>query len=80
MIPLWATLLMVFGWGIGHLLTAIMWSTEIWRLPFLPTDVHDELEWVNWFGATVLWLLYVIVCPLWWFITFIIFLFTVGRD
>lgn len=47
-------------------------------LPLTPAEIYDTSK-LNWFGAIILYLLAVIIFPAYYIITFIKFIFTVGR-
>lgn len=44
-----------------------------------PGDIYYNSDSLNWFGAIFLWLLWVIFCPVWAFVGFMIWVCTVGR-
>lgn len=68
-----------------YILTSIIAIGQIvsdgFGLPLTPADVYYEYEEgkLNWFGATMLYLLTVLIFPMYYILAFIKFIFTVGR-
>jgi hypothetical protein len=79
---IWEWILIVVAWNIGGLAVCIPWAcnkyADGWELcnPYYSYECHEN---VNWFGATMLSLLYTALCPIgaacYWFYK----LCTVGR-
>lgn len=71
--------LLVIFYSISTVVTIANVISDGFGLPLTPAEVYDAGR-LNWFGAVMLYLLIVLIFPVYYIIAFVRFIFTVGRN